>query len=106
MSADGTQIVGASPAQLASEAVSAAHQVAEIQAMDRVRQAEVNVDFRLRFDRIDAALGLVSRELGEIRGEARGAATSQKSAVVWMGLAVAALELFSHLPWSRILGHV
>lgn len=98
--------IGATPVQLASEAVSAAHQVAEIAAHDRIRQAEVNVDFRDRFGRIDSMLSAIQRELGEIRGEAKGIAASQKGMVAWVGLAVAAVELLSHLPWSRIVGHV
>jgi hypothetical protein len=97
--------VGSYPVAIALEAQSAAHEVKRDAADRGARQAEVNIDFRQRFDRIDAAVMALHVELAEMRGEARGGVKSQKTAAVWLGLAVAAIELLSHLPWDRIIAH-
>lgn len=97
---------GAAPVAIATEALSAAHELARSHADERIRQAGVNVDVRARFDQVDLKIDGVRLELAEMRGEARGQAKSAKAATAWLALAVAAIELLSHLPWGRILGHV
>jgi hypothetical protein len=91
--------------QIASEAQSAAHQIAETAAGDRIHQAEVNIDLRSRLDRIDYGVVLIQRELGEIRGEAKGQSATMKSALAFLGLAVGVIELLSHLV-PRLAAHV
>lgn len=87
---------GATPEQLAAEANSKAHHVADDLALERIRQAGINIDLRGQIEKLDGKVDDLAKSVARAEGIAHGEGKTTRLWLGVVGLLVAAAGLAPH----------